>query len=261
MSNDPIHDERVLEALEARRPGSEDRSLPELGLKQLLEANPQLRVLQRRIEQADVQIGAAMHEVPVPEGLASNILAALETAREQSVSPRRFGNRGRRWFIASGLAALAASIVVAVWLGAPHAGPLDESGVLDGACRRFLSEVEADRATGRLLAESEPPEQFAMSRAVARVPELRWRDVRGLMGRQAVAFDFPGAEGRRATLYVLAGASSDIVRTRPPANPIQPTGGVSASVWREGDRLYVLVVRGDARSYRRLIYAPSGPLT
>ncbi len=261
MSNDPIHDERVREALEACRPGSEDRSLPELGLKQLLEANPQLRDLQRRIEQADVQIGAAMHEVPVPEGLALKVLAALETAREQSVSPRRLANRGRRWFVASGLAALAASILVALWLGVPHAGPLDESGVLDSTCRRFLSEVEADRATGRLLDESEPPEQFAMSRAVARVPELRWREVRGLLGRQAVAFDFPGAEGHRATLYVLASASSDILRTRPPANPIQSTGGVCASVWKEGDRLYVLVVRGDARSYRRLIYAPSGPLT
>ncbi|MDY0165385.1 MAG: hypothetical protein RBS80_02520 [Thermoguttaceae bacterium] len=261
MCSDPIRDERVIEALEACRPGSDDSALPELGLSDLLAVDPCLRELHERLELADFQFQAAMSDVPVPEGLQSRILARLSAANEPLATTEGRRSR-RRWLIsAGGLAALAASLFVAFWVGMPGPTPHDEAGILAVVCRQFLQEAEADFAQGRLLAESQPPARFPLSRAVARVPDIRWRAVRGLLGEQVIAYDFPAAGSRQATLYVAAAPSSESLRTRPPMHPIQSTGGLSASVWREDGRLYVLVVRGDIRAYRRLIYAPSGPLT
>ncbi len=259
MGNDPMHDQRVREALEACRPGSEDRLPAEL--QPLLDASAELQDLQRRIERADVRIGAAMHEAPVPEGLAERILGAVAAAQQPYGHEHRLGHRGRRWFVVGGLAALAASVLVAFWLGAKRAGPLDETTVLEVACRQFLSEDADGDEQGQLVAEAPAPEGFPVSRAIARLPQIRWRMVGELLGRRAVAYDFPGAAGRQATLYVFPAGASEVVRTRPASNPSQATGGVCASVWREGEHLYVFVVRGDARDYRRFIYAPSGPLT
>ncbi len=268
MCSDPTGDERVIEALEACRPGSNDVSVPELQLDALLASDARLRELFQRLQRADSRLGAAMGEVPVPAGLQERILARLaaeqgDLAAEQgdlaAATPRRIP---RRWWIAaSGIASVAALLLAAFWIGFPGGHPRDEAGVLAAVLDQFHREVDFDPAGGRLVAEREPPAPFPMSRAVARVPELRWRVVRGLLGRQAVAYDFPGEESRRATLYVLPAGPSEIARSRPPTNPMQSTGGLCASVWKEGDRLYVLVVRGDARAYRRLIYAPSGPLT
>ena len=261
MCNDPIDDHRVIEALEACRPGTGDSALPELGLNELLAADARLRELHKRLELADSRLQAAMGDVAVPEGLDERILARLAVAGEQL--PVVTARRGRRrwWIAAAGLMAVAASLFVAVWVGASGTAPHDEAGVLAAVCWQFSQESELERAKGRLLAERDPPAQFPMSRAVPRIADIRWRTVRGLFGRQAVAYDFPGVEGRRATLYVSAVSSTSVVRTRPPEHPMHSTGGLCASVWREGDRLYVLVVRGDIRAYRRLILPPSRPLT
>lgn len=261
MCNDPIGDHRVIEALEACRPGSGDSALPELGLNELLATNARLCELHKRLELADTRLQVAMGDVAVPEGLDERILARLAVTGEQL--PGITARRGRRrwWIAAAGLMAVAASLFVAVWVGSSGTAPHDEAGVLAAVCRQFTQEAEVEHAKGRLLAESEPPARFPISRAVARVADIRWRAVRGLLGRQAVAYDFPDVEGRRATLYVSAVSSTSVVRTRPPKHPMHSTGGLCASAWREGDRLYVLVVRGDTRAYQRLILAPSRPLT
>ncbi len=261
MCRDPIDDARVIEALEACRPGSNDCAAPELNLESLLASDARLRQVYQRLQRADTQFRAAIGEVPVPERLAERILARL--AAEQQVPPLPNPARARRrwWIAATGIAAVAASLFTAFWLGLSETYPRDEAGVLAAVLQQFVLEVDADLAEGRLGAESEPPAGFPMSRAVARLPELRWRVVRGLLGRRAVAYDLLGPENRRATLYVLPAGTAHTARTRPPTNPMQSTGGLCASVWREGDRLYVLVVHGDAPAYRRLIYAPTGPLT
>lgn len=261
MSSRPVDDERVIEALEACRPGSNDCAAPELNLEPLLASDARLRQVYQRLQRSDGQIRAAIGEVPVPEGLEERLLARLAAEPRVPPSPTPARARRRWWIAAMGAAAVAASLFAAFWLGLPETHPRDEAGVLAVVLQQFVLELDAHTAEGRLVAESEPPAGFPMSRAVARVPELRWRVVRGLLGRRAVAYDLPGPENRRATLYVLPAATAHTARTRPSTNPMQSTGGLCASIWREGDRLYVLVVRGDARAYRRLIYAPTGPLT
>ncbi len=261
MCNNPDSNDRVIEALEACRPGSDDAASPELQLDEILAADAGLRERFERLQRAESRLCEAFGDVPVPAGLEQRILARL--AGETKASPERKGPwlRRRWWLAASAAAAVAASLFAAFWIGLPSTHPRDEAGVLDAVLQRFALEVESDLPPGLLVAENEPPARFPMSRAVARVPDLRWRVVRGLLGQRAVAYDFPDGGGRGATLYVLPAEDAEVARTRPPANPIQSTGGFCASVWKEGDRLYVLVVRGDARAYRRLIYAPSGPLT
>jgi hypothetical protein len=41
----------------------------------------------------------------------------------------------------------------------------------------------------------------------------------------------------------------------PPLNAFSATGGLTLGVWRRGDMVYVLVVRGGQRRYRELIEA------
>ena len=261
MCDDPVDKKRVIEALEACRPGSDDSASPELGLNELLQTDARLRELRERLELADSRVQAAMADVAVPEGLEQRVLARLAAAEERLpvITARRIG-RGW-WVAAAGLTAVAASLFLAVWVNMPGPVPMDEAGVLAAVCQQFVKETEPDLAKGRLLAESDPPAQFPISRAVARVPNIRWRVIRGLLGRQSVAYDYPGIGNRRATLYVSALSSSEVAQSRPPSHPMHSTGGLYASVWREGDLLYVLVVRGELRTYQRLIPAPSRPLT
>lgn len=261
MGSDPARNDRLIEALEACRPGTDDVALPELQLEEALASDAHLRELHERLQRTDARLAAAFGEVPVPEDLEQRILARLEDESKRNAGGATHRGGRRWWMAASAVVAVAASLFVAFWLGLPGTQPRDEAGILAAVLQQFAVEAQSERLAGRLVSEEPPPDRFPMSRAVARVPELRWRLVRGLLGRQAVVYDFPAAEGRGASLYVMAAGDSEIARTRPATHPIQSTGGFCASVWKEGDRLYALVVRGDVRDYRRLIYAPSGPLT
>ncbi len=258
MRTDPAAVERMIEALEASRPGTKDRSARILQWNAMLASDAKLRGVYERLQQVDARLRAAIGEVPVPAGLYEGILARLDADRQER--SRRRTHR-RLWVASLGIVAAAASILVALWIGSVGPHPTDEAGVLAAVRHHFVQESDSDPAEGLLVSETSPPAHFPMSRAVVHVPKMRWRMVRGVLGHQAVAYDFPGTKGRLATVYVLPAASSDITRTRPPTSPIQSTGGLSAAIWTEGDRWYVLVVRGDARAYRRLIYAPTGPLT
>ncbi len=259
MHERPIDDQRLIEALEACRPGHDDAALPELGLRELLECDARLRSLHQRLQRADARIAGAIRDVPVPDGIEQRILNRLDAEKQRRRGAARLSSR--RWVIGiSGVLAVAASLLLAAWLIAPKSEPQHELAILAAACNRFLEESQSPPAEGKSLAEIAPPAAFPISRSLARLPQIRWRLIRGLAGQPAVAYDLPAPGGRRATLYVLPPMASDVVRTRPPMHPMQSTGGLSASIWREGDLLYVLVIRGDARSYSGLIQPPSGPI-
>ena len=54
----------------------------------------------------------------------------------------------------------------------------------------------------------------------------------------------------RATFYVVKLKVDDApILPQPESEPV--SGGYSASVWQEGELLYVLVVNGDSDAYRR----------
>ncbi len=89
MLEEPIRDGRLLEAMEACRPKSEDLSDPGLAfLAAELAVNPALREQFERLGRLDQAVSEALADVPVPEGLDRRILARLALAQAQRALPQ-----------------------------------------------------------------------------------------------------------------------------------------------------------------------------
>jgi len=294
MENSPNYDQRIIEALEVCRPGSDDVADPALRiLAEAIEADPELAQLYARLQEVDGRVAAAFADVPVPEGLEGRLLERLGVASDQGVSPGENTGQGRaqapgvlttpdsatseaqpettlrptpvaprrarqprRWLLAGGGVAVAAALVVGAVMVFSHSGPdYTRQAVLDEAIRFFSHETpEAARP-------DEPPSDYPLSSAMARPRqiEIEWRWVSGLLESRGVAYDFRDPRGARATLYVLDRQVAGL----PAAPTLRPytTGGCSVEAWQEGGLLYVLVVdSGDRRAYRQFLYRP-GPLT
>ncbi len=271
MENQPIRDERILEALEACRPGSDDAADPALAyLAAALAADPELEDLYERLQQVDAALADGFRDVPVPEGVQQRILDRLAAAKAEEeqeavdaqscepavqVSPRQKRSRRRTWLAGSLVATVAAGLLIALGMGLFSPDDPDKSYVLDEAIRFFKTETPSP---GQSLATKPPPKQYPLSRAVARQRVTQWRPVRDFLGCQGAAYDMSFGGGA-ATLYVVRRTVAGNLPNRPPPNPMCPTGGYAASVWKEGPLSYVLVVKGNARAYRNFLRS-GGPL-
>ncbi|MFH1919689.1 MAG: hypothetical protein ABIP48_07400 [Planctomycetota bacterium] len=278
MPEKPIQDPRILEAIEACRPASDDLEDPALAfLAERLAADPQLGELFERLQRLDAAVTEAFREVPVPEGLAGRIKARLvaepqsegalgqggpsdqggETGAPQPVAevvgPRR--RFSRRWLLASATGvAIAALLIVAIVVRTPQHMVYDEGQVLEGAIDFF----ESDSQQGELVAKVPPPEAFpaGIDFGLSNFPQMRWRHVEGFLGRTGVAYDISRRGGPRANLYVVKCTVSGLPAGLP-ASPLQnlsrPTGNVSVSAWQAGELLYVLVVEGGPEKYKSYV--------
>lgn len=281
MDNRPIRDERLLEAIEACRPGSDDLADPALtDLADQLETDPELRELYERLQRVDGRLAAVFADVPVPEGLAQRIIdrlavaraeraasageeEATETSAPQPVTPvaPRPPRLSRRWLLAAGgLVTVAAGLLTAVWIF-NRPPQYTEQAVLDAAWGLFSKDESPEQ--GHLLSDLDhpPAADYPISREVFRMPGTRWRSISGFLGRGGVAYDLPEPDGTpRATLYVVRLTVPDVGAKAPPLRPQRDTGGYCVAAWQEGELLYVLVVRGDSGAYRRCL-APTGLVT
>jgi len=271
MKDQPIRDERILEAIEACRGGSDDVADEELAfLAAELEADAELADLYDRVQRTDEVLAAAFREVPVPEGLQQRLLDRLAATRAAdtlaadsrkataalaenrpavaAARPRRFS---RRWLVAGGvLTTTAAAVLVAVvvWMLNPGPRPYTKQMVLEDAQRFFLDE---SRTLGPIRSyPDEPPPADYRIRPEQLGELLRWRPIAGFLDCDGVAYDAPDG---RATIYVVQ-RKIEHLPVQPPAGADPTTGGVSASVWQQGDLLCVLVVDGDSDAYRRFFY-------
>jgi hypothetical protein len=208
----------------------------------------------------DERLSAALQDVPLPEGLANRILERL--AGEQlaiSGSQQRAEVRSsRRWILAvgSGLLAVAAMLLVAVWLGMHRGENLSEQFVLDEAIRSFNTPLDQ---LGYPIAEKAGPEEYPFSQAVLPIRGTTWRHLDGFLGHRGVVYDLPGPGGASASLYVVEGGTVKDVGETPAWHPFT-TAGCCASAWREGGLLYVLVVQGDPATYRAYLRLPNEPV-
>jgi len=273
MNHSRIPDPRILELLEACRPGHDDLADPAMApLAAELAAHSELASLRDRLEEVDGAIGQAMHDVDVPEGLAERLLAGLgerpaakveeEAADSPTVAPAPVaGRRLSRRRMLAGTAALAttASLLVAVgiwWFGDP---PVEytKDMVLRDAIDFFQHDTSGG---GQLLAEVAPPEEFRFSREVLPLEGTRWRRIEGFLGCKGVAYDLT-YRGTQATLYVVKQTVADLGRY-PPNRPMQDTLGYPVAAWNSMDgRLYVLVVASENAADYRYFTKPPGPLT
>ncbi len=283
VEDQPIRDPRILEALEACRPGSDDISDPSMALlAEKLAVSPHVEDLYDRVQRTDRALAQAFQDVPVPDGLADRILArlaatspepadglrVLSAAREPAAlneppeaavsTPRRRLHWG--WYVATGCAALAASLLLAVILNLPRPSA-DRPEELQHQAIAFFNEDA--RGTGVLLGIGPPPPGgYPLSRAIpARARQVRWRSVAGFLGRSGVAYDIAAPSGISGTVYVVQWNLSGL-GAGPPPTPMLATGQRCTAIWQEGDVLYVLVIEGESRDYERfLLETGGGPVT
>jgi hypothetical protein len=272
MENEPIRDPRIVEAMEACRPGRDDLADPDLAfLAAHLAESPELYEAHERLQRIDLSLAKAFQEVPVPEGLADRILQRLTPANEvatpppdadppvATVAPPQTHGSRRRWLLgAAGLGlTLAASLLVAVMVSNQRAEYRDDH-VLEMAVRLFETESFSP-AEEHLAAETPPPKEFPISPLVLQHAQLRWRSVPQFLGRSGVAYDLTVPGEARATLYVVRQTVTG-VPTSPGTQPALTTHNCSVSAWQSGSLLYVLVVDGGARAYRGYLDIPQGPV-
>ena len=210
-----------------------------------MSAHPELTDLFGRIQRLDAQLGVSFRKVPVPEGLQQRLLQRLEAARceptsdaaadavasdeelqsSRSASPshpcasvrpaRRLPSR-RRLLSIAGVLSAAAALLVAVWIPLHNARPYTESVVLEQARAFFMAEASGGPSAaggGYLLSDpARPaPSELPLSRSLARVPGIKWREISGFLGSRGIAYDIAGRQGhalRRPTQRRLTALAS-----------------------------------------------------
>jgi len=259
MDDNPIRDERIIEALECCRPGSDDVAAEDLAhLAAALEADADLETLYERLQQVDARLAAAFHDVPVPDDLQQRLLDRLAAERAPSPAvdapqPKRVS---RRWLLATaGALSASAALLIAAWVHFTQTEPLGEMDVLAAAIRFYNSESPQ---TGSV---ESPPADYPFSRYVAGAETTRWRTVKGFLDRKGVAYayDIRAGGATEATLYVVRPPVGGLP-SQPAPKPSYTTAGCSTSAWKENGLLYVLVVHGSSRTYRGFLKLPRGPV-
>jgi hypothetical protein len=215
----------------------------------------------------DAQVVTALHDVPVPGGLAARILtgvqAELAATPQKSEASNRAGIKQNNRFsrraalIASG-AAVAAAVLIAVRVFSPQRPEVTPSELMETAIGRFNAERNARLANHDMKSA---PSAFPVSDEVV-FHEARWRWIDDpMLGRRGVAHDLAVGQGAfRATLYVMEGSIDGLITAPPPTPTYPPTQGACAAAWQSGGLVYVLVVEGGSDEYQRFIRRPGGPI-
>jgi len=271
MDKRPADDPRILEALEACRPGSDDLSDPAMELLAArMAGSPELDGLYERLQRLDKVLADAYQDVPVPEGLADRILARLREsprdlpagvnlAERPSIDlpqPASRAHEGgfrrlrRSWVVGAGMAvAIAAVLLIAALVGIhPQQQPGWEE-VCNAAIERFNQDLLAG---GGKLAPAAQPDYPLSGFLSTQDLQVRWRPIRDFFQYEGVAYDLIGPGGVTATLYVVDDDGKISVEGAPPTDPYN-SGDRSSAAWRENGLLYVLVVAGQVKDYRRFI--------
>ncbi|MBL9124319.1 MAG: hypothetical protein JNG90_11855 [Planctomycetaceae bacterium] len=239
--------------------------------------DPAAQELFARVRRIDQRIQAALHDAPVPAGLAERILAGIAApvdeqpsgisaaiaaaapAADAAAVQRRLLSQAlwqrRYWLAAAGATAAGLALTIHWFTSATVYSP---ERLLE-ATRQF--ESTAPREPGTFLSVAAPPASYAISQRIVTSIDARWRPVPNFLGRRGVAYDLRTPNGVTATLYVARlggltqGPQIDTSRlpTAPPSRPQPASGGASMAAWQEHGRLYVLVVHGDQNAYRQLI--------
>jgi len=163
--------------------------------------------------------------------------------------------RSRVWAIMAGtLTAVAA--LVGFLLIAPYSGVVEPRADdrLPGEVLAWTDAVVRQGWNTDLQADS--LRDRPLDSAVRAFPQ-RWCAIATAYDSQTVVYDLALREGDLALVFcmrsrVRASALPEI----PPWNAFSATGGLTLAVWRRGDMVYVLLVRGGPRQYRELIEAP-----
>lgn len=246
-------DARILEGIDACRPDRDDDRLPELAAAfEQVQNQPAAARQFDRVQRIDAALLTAMHDVPVPAGLAERLrerLQVVPVAHDQEATATQARRRVTYWWPLG----LAASVVIAVsvalawkWLPAPPTNIVT------------LAEAWDHKLTGQWQPMTTAPRSLAIPVRLSVMPR-GWQPTADLLGYKGAAYDFSGP-GRRAILFVVHVAPSGELPAEPPDSPQYSAGGRLLAAWVTGRRMCLLVVEGDDRAYRDLIRPRLGPI-
>jgi hypothetical protein len=195
MAQRPSRRERICDALESCRPASDDLFSPELAdVAKFIESNPRWEEIYERIQNIDMKISAAFHDVEIPADLEPNLLTSLanaanrregEAAAEPTASQESHSLRSslsqkrtavsRRWFFAaSGILTAAAALFFVIFYGLNNVGDYSKQRVLTDALGFFAADIPVGQ--GRLLKDTPAPKKYPFSKAVGAFRGIRWRE-------------------------------------------------------------------------------------
>jgi hypothetical protein len=246
-------DAKTREGIDACRADRGDHRLPELSaVFDRVQNQPAAARHFDRVLRIDAALRAAIHDVPMPGGLADRLLARLQAEEVELPAVNVASTTGRQrtaWW-QTGLAAcllIAASAVLAwKWL------PAQPTNVVT------LAEAWSQDLGDAWRPMTSAPKALAIPVRLSAAPR-GWQPTSKLMGYNAVAYDF-SRPGRRAVLFVVQVAPEGELPSSPPNSPQYSAGGRLLAAWVTGKRMCLLVVEGDDRAYRDLIRPRLGPV-
>ncbi len=269
-----MDESRIRELIDACRPGSQDLVTGDMQeLKDLLDNDARSRAWYEKTQANDAAIRQALHQVNVPADLASRLMARLTPALEKSQADtssrldedevrvplsttdddsrvqNRVKNRGwsrRRWLVAG--AAASAAAIGGLLLLPKLLTPTMNASELIGEAPKWIEQLDETWNEDRSAAPPDYPFSTHLS-----VGFSGWQRCVTTLDDYGTAYRLSSRYnlGKSAVLFVTAHPHriKDVTAT-PPANPLSDTAGQASGLWREKDRLYVLVVPGSARQYR-----------
>jgi hypothetical protein len=279
--SDASNKTKLLTAIEACRPGSDDVALPEMSqLADAMSSDPEIVDRYERTQSSDAALAAAFREVELPTGLEDRLRAALESQGEiasedqaksdhdtpsssKSLAPQQ---PSRRWMLAGGLAAcalMAAGIGLTLTDWSSPAGREE----LASAAVDLHQQLTPDDWRFDTPAPTDRP---AFDRLQRDVIAGGWAPVDVAGDSRGIAYRFTHRRGATATLFVFRpGAIDPNLPLAPPLDPARPTSRVTAGVWTNGTLVYALVVDGGIQQYQSfirsnsvaIVTAPAPPLS
>lgn len=215
----------------------------------------------------DGAIRASLYDVAVPSGLLARLAAIPDEASERDLPTpaketvaRPPGRISRRAAIYGGIAiASAACLGLGVWLLEPATD--FERWNEETLSRRAIAWTTYLEANSGTRDDWRPIDAEHAERSLGQwirvAPEAvgRYR-LTGTHDRRFLGevYRFGAAQRSDAMLFVVGAATlpGDLPDS-PPAAPSWTSEGFAVGMWRRGDKLYVVAVRGDARDYAQLI--------
>ena len=277
-------DKRIIEGIEACRPGSDDvlsADLKDVALR--LEKDPEAQSAYRRVQKWDAAVAAALEDVSVPAGLAERILDRLgvahpETSAQVPPSPlekivalslqaanaepagrdielsQEVREAAPRWSrrrvltLGSSLAAVVALAVVVGNFWQPRSTRPVETRAEEWMQQLGTTWQSIPRVPG----------EFPVPGAVVASP-TGWQRVGNVASGRGVAYKLQHGQAGGAVLFVVKLSVAGLPAA-PPVSPQSTTGGKAIGYWQSGRFLNVLVVEGDERSYRAFVNSARGPM-
>lgn len=257
---------RLLEMIDACRPGSDDLSQPELSeLADELSRNPQLQNVFDQSQELDLSIRSSFQAVAPPHGLVDRLLESLEKNSPDAedleahpdfdqplveLSPRK---SRRTWTMLVGSASLTAIVAaLVIWLQAPSTEWTLSESAIAARVDVWNKSLEDDHWQG--VADSTPA-GFPTWRHLKLGRHDRWQ---WLAIDQVVCYDLANGEGT-ARLFVMKPAAKMALPATP--SPGYPSAaGWHVGAWQANGRVYFLAVRTEANSkrlYERIIAPPA----